>query len=75
VHGDTPRDAQPVCRTRDDSLLKGREFKMTLDLAMEDDLNIPFPQAVFNTNEDRRAKLMNDTRPMIGMSDANAHVN
>ncbi|HLX36807.1 MAG TPA: amidohydrolase family protein, partial [Candidatus Binataceae bacterium] len=53
---------------------EGREFETMLDLAIEDDLNISFNQAVFNTNEERLAKLINDPRPMIGLSDAGAHV-
>lgn len=53
---------------------EGREFEAMLDLAIEDDLNITFAQAVFNTNEKRLAKLINDPRPMIGLSDAGAHV-
>jgi N-acyl-D-amino-acid deacylase len=53
---------------------EGREFETMLDLAIEDDLNISFNQAVFNTNEQRLAKLINDPRPMIGLSDAGAHV-
>jgi len=53
---------------------EGREFEAMLDLAIEDDLNITFAQAVFNTNEERLAKLINDPRPMIGLSDAGAHV-
>ena len=53
---------------------EGNEFETMLDLAIEDDLNISFSQAVFNTNEERLAKLINDPRPMIGLSDAGAHV-
>jgi N-acyl-D-amino-acid deacylase len=53
----------------------GEEFEMVLDLAIEDDLNMSFSQAIFNTNEERLAKLINDPRPMIGLSDAGAHVN
>ena len=53
----------------------GQEFEMVLDLAIEDDLNISLSQAVFNTNEERLAKLINDPRPMLGLSDAGAHVN
>jgi N-acyl-D-aspartate/D-glutamate deacylase len=53
---------------------EGQEFETMLDLAIEDDLNISFAQAVFNTNEERLAKLINDPRPMIGLSDAGAHV-
>ncbi len=53
---------------------KGREFETMLDLAIEDDLNISFAQPIFNTNEERLAKLINDPRPMIGLSDAGAHV-
>jgi N-acyl-D-amino-acid deacylase len=53
----------------------GEEFEMVLDLAIEDDLNISLSQAVFNTNEERLAKLINDPRPLIGLSDAGAHVN
>ncbi|HKA52693.1 MAG TPA: amidohydrolase family protein, partial [Candidatus Binatia bacterium] len=54
---------------------EGQEFETVLDLAIEDDLNISFTQAVFNTNEERLAKLINDPRPMLGLSDAGAHVN
>jgi N-acyl-D-amino-acid deacylase len=53
----------------------GQEFEMVLDLAIEDDLNISLSQAVFNTNETRLAELINDPRPMLGLSDAGAHVN
>ena len=53
---------------------EGKEFEVMLDLAIEDDLNITFAQAVFNTNEQRLAQLINDPRPMIGLSDAGAHV-
>ena len=53
---------------------EGHEFETMLDLAIEDDLNISFTQAVFNTNEERLAKLINDPRPLIGLSDAGAHV-
>ncbi len=53
---------------------EGREFETMLDLAIEDDLDISFAQSVFNTNEERLAKLINDPRPMIGLSDAGAHV-
>jgi N-acyl-D-amino-acid deacylase len=53
---------------------EGYEFETMLDLAIEDDLNISFAQSVFNTNEERLAKLINDPRPMIGLSDAGAHV-
>ncbi len=52
----------------------GEEFENVLDLAIEDDLNISLSQAVFNTNEARLSKLINDPRPMIGLSDAGAHV-
>ena len=54
---------------------EGQEFETVLDLVIEDDLNISFTQAVFNTNEERLAKLINDPRPMLGLSDAGAHVN
>jgi N-acyl-D-aspartate/D-glutamate deacylase len=54
---------------------EGQEFETVLDLAIEDDLNMSFTQAVFNTNEERLAKLINDPRPMLGLSDAGAHVN
>jgi N-acyl-D-amino-acid deacylase len=53
---------------------EGYEFETMLDLAIEDDLNISFAQSVFNTNEERLGKLINDPRPMIGLSDAGAHV-
>src|SRR5579871_391435 len=53
---------------------EGYEFETMLDLAIEDDLDISFAQSVFNTNEERLAKLINDPRPMIGLSDAGAHV-
>jgi N-acyl-D-amino-acid deacylase len=53
----------------------GEEFETVLDLAIEDDLNISLSQAIFNTNEQRLSKLINDPRPMIGLSDAGAHVN
>jgi N-acyl-D-aspartate/D-glutamate deacylase len=53
---------------------EGQEFETMLDLAIEDDLNIGFAQSMFNTNEARLAQLINDPRPMIGLSDAGAHV-
>ena len=53
----------------------GQEFETMLDLALEDDLQMSFVQAVFNTNEERLAQLINDPRPMLGLSDAGAHVN
>jgi N-acyl-D-aspartate/D-glutamate deacylase len=53
----------------------GQEFELVMDLAIEDDLNISLSQAIFNTNEERLSKLINDPRPMIGLSDAGAHVN
>jgi N-acyl-D-amino-acid deacylase len=53
---------------------EGQEFETMLDLAIEDDLNVSFAQSVFNTNEARLAQLINDPRPMIGLSDAGAHV-
>ena len=53
---------------------EGQEFETMLDLAIEDDLNIGFAQSVFNTNEARLGQLINDPRPMIGLSDAGAHV-
>src|SRR5262249_27337331 len=58
-----------IARTRG---REGQEFETMLDLAIEDDLNISFMQAVFNTNDERLAKLINDPRPMIGLSDAGA---
>lgn len=60
-----------IARTRG---REGHEFETMLDLAIEDDLNVSFMQAVFNTNEERLSKLINDPRPMIGLSDAGAHV-
>jgi N-acyl-D-amino-acid deacylase len=57
-----------------DRAREGQEFETMLDLAIEDDLNISFAQAIFNNNEERLAKLINDPRPMIGLSDAGAHV-
>ena len=53
---------------------EGQEFETMLDLAIEDDLEITFAQAIFNNNEERLAKLINDPRPMLGLSDAGAHV-
>jgi N-acyl-D-amino-acid deacylase len=53
---------------------EGKEFETMLDLAIEDDLDISFAQPIFNTNEERLGKLINDPRPMIGLSDAGAHV-
>jgi N-acyl-D-aspartate/D-glutamate deacylase len=60
-----------IARTRG---REDHEFETMLDLAIEDDLNVSFMQAVFNTNEERLSKLINDPRPMIGLSDAGAHV-
>jgi N-acyl-D-aspartate/D-glutamate deacylase len=54
---------------------EGQEFETVLDLAIEDDLNLSLSQAVLNTNEEQLAKLINDPRPMLGLSDAGAHVN
>ena len=53
---------------------EGLEFETMLDLAIEDDLDVTFAQALFNTNEERLGKLINDPRPMLGLSDAGAHV-
>jgi N-acyl-D-aspartate/D-glutamate deacylase len=53
---------------------EGQEFETMLDLAIEYDLNISFAQPLFNNNEERLAKLINDPRAMIGLSDAGAHV-
>jgi N-acyl-D-aspartate/D-glutamate deacylase len=53
---------------------EGQEFETMLDLAIEDDLNMSFAQPLFNNNEERLAKLINDPRAMIGLSDAGAHV-
>ena len=46
-----------IARTRG---REGQEFETMLDLAIEDDLNISFMQAVFNTNDERLGKLIND---------------
>jgi N-acyl-D-amino-acid deacylase len=53
---------------------EGHEFETMLDLAIEDDLNISFAQPLFNDNEERLGKLINDPRTMLGLSDAGAHV-
>jgi N-acyl-D-aspartate/D-glutamate deacylase len=53
---------------------EGQEFETMLDLAIEDDLDVSFAQPLFNNNEERLAKLINDPRTMIGLSDAGAHV-
>jgi N-acyl-D-amino-acid deacylase len=66
---------KPVAQVARERGRVGQEFEMVLDLAIEDDLNISLSQAVFNTNEERLAKLINDPRPLIGLSDAGAHVN
>jgi len=66
---------RPVAQIARERGMAGREFECVLDLAIEDDLNISFSQAVFNTNEERLGKLINDPRPMLGLSDAGAHVN
>ncbi len=44
------------------------------DLALEDDLNMHFVIALFNVDEDRVAKLIADSRLLIGLSDGGAHV-
>ncbi len=66
---------RPVAQVARERGMAGHEFECVLDLAIEDDLNISFSQAVFNTNEERLGKLINDPRPMLGLSDAGAHVN
>ena len=66
---------RPVAQIARERGMAGHEFECVLDLAIEDDLNISFSQAVFNTNEERLGKLINDPRPMLGLSDAGAHVN
>jgi len=65
---------QTVAQIARDRGREGQEFETMLDLAIQDDLNISFAQSVFNTNEARLAQLINDPRPMIGLSDAGAHV-
>jgi len=44
------------------------------DIALEDDLNTHFVIALFNVDEDRVARLIADSRLMIGLSDGGAHV-
>ena len=53
---------------------EGQEFETMLDLAIEDDLETSFAQPLFNDNEERLGKLINDPRTMLGLSDAGAHV-
>jgi N-acyl-D-aspartate/D-glutamate deacylase len=45
-----------------------------LDLALEDDLNLQYTVAVFNTDERQICELITDPRTMIGLSDGGAHV-
>jgi N-acyl-D-aspartate/D-glutamate deacylase len=45
-----------------------------LDLALEDDLNLQYTVAVFNTDERQIGELITDPRTMIGLSDGGAHV-
>src|SRR5262245_38960175 len=45
-----------------------------LDLAIEDDLNLQYTVAVFNTDEQQICELITDARTMIGLSDGGAHV-
>lgn len=44
------------------------------DIALEDDLNTHYVIALFNVDEDRVARLIADSRLMIGLSDGGAHV-
>jgi N-acyl-D-amino-acid deacylase len=44
------------------------------DIALEDQLHTEYVIALFNVHEDRVAKLINDPRGMIGLSDGGAHV-
>lgn len=45
-----------------------------LDIALEDDLETEFVIELFNTSDDRVARLIADPRTMIGLSDGGAHV-
>lgn len=45
-----------------------------LDFALEDDLETEFVIELFNTDEQRVAKLLTDPRALIGLSDGGAHV-
>jgi N-acyl-D-aspartate/D-glutamate deacylase len=44
------------------------------DIALEDDLNTHFVIALFNVDEDRVARLIADSRLLMGLSDGGAHV-
>ncbi len=45
-----------------------------LDLTLEDDLDIEFTMASFNTRVDRVSELLNDPSVLIGLGDGGAHV-
>src|ERR1700722_12040868 len=45
-----------------------------IDLALEDDLQIQYTMALFNSNEERIPELISDPRVMVGLSDGGAHV-
>jgi N-acyl-D-amino-acid deacylase len=45
-----------------------------LDIAVEDDLEMNFTMEIFNTNDDRLARLLPDERTLIGLGDGGAHL-
>lgn len=70
----TPLVGKTVAEIARDRGREGQEFETMLDLAIEDDLEVAFAQPLFNDNEERLGKLINDPRTMLGLSDAGAHV-
>jgi N-acyl-D-aspartate/D-glutamate deacylase len=70
----TPLIGKNLAEIARDRGREGQEFETMLDLAIEDDLEISFAQPLFNDNEERLGKLINDPRTMLGLSDAGAHV-
>ena len=45
-----------------------------LDLTLQDDLDIEFTMASFNTRVDRMAEILNDKRVLVALGDGGAHV-
>ncbi len=50
------------------------EVDTFLDLTIEDNLDVEFTMASYNTRVDRMAELLNDPRILIGLGDGGAHV-
>jgi N-acyl-D-amino-acid deacylase len=49
-------------------------FDLFFDIAVDDGLDSQFTFTLFNVDEDRVARLVNDPRVVVGLSDAGAHV-